>query len=242
MTTCIPALIMAVLPFCLRVRPLLPHKRKYLSQNDIRALQFIPVGAACMASLRNRSERLMGLRPLFMLIWLHIPPRSGWFSGLASPVLHVSPLVRIHTKSAIYSSTSDPFRGTLHRTTVLPSALPPRTRCNTGASGRSSIESGAIKYRDIEANTVTAFQYSFRCRSHRTGNASFHIWERFWYRKNAPRSTWKQPRFGAFFRVFLLVVSCSFCLRISFAQGQLFCPFQGHRGCPLTGTGFSPIA
>lgn len=83
MTTCIPALIMAVLPFCLRVRPLLPHKRKYLSQNDIRALQFIPVGAACMASLRNRSERLMGLRPLFMLIWLHIPPRVVFRSRLS---------------------------------------------------------------------------------------------------------------------------------------------------------------
>ncbi len=192
-----------------------------------------------MASLRNRSERLMGLRPLFMLIWLHIPPRSGWFSGLASPVLHVSPLVRIHTKSAIYSSTSDPFRGTLHRTTVLPSALPPRNRRNIRASGRFCIVSGAIKYRDIEANTVTAFQYSFRCRFHRTGNASFYIWERFWHRKNAPRSTWKQPRFGAFFRVFLLVVSCLFCLRISFAQGQLL-PLAGTSGLPLDRYWFFP--
>ena len=114
-----------------------------------------------MASLRNRSERLMGLRPLFMLIWLHIPPRSGWFSGLASPVLHVSPLVRIHTKSAIYSSTSDPFRGTLHRTTVLPSALPPRNRRNIRASGRFCIVSGAIKDQDNGANTVTGFAHIF---------------------------------------------------------------------------------
>ena len=32
----------------------------------------------------------------------------------------------------------------------------------------------------------------------------------------------------------MLVVQFSFRARFSFAQGQLFCPFQGHRGCPLT--------
>ena len=117
-----------------------------------------------------------------------------------------------------------PFRG---------SSTPPLCREIAAISGHLSdpvsyIEHSGIGRWDEHHNGI---RLHFRSGN---GGVSLQIWERFWHRKTLrcpPGSSPGSERFSLFL---LLVVSCSFCLRFSFAQGQLFCSFQGHRGCPLT--------